>query len=115
MGAGRGVGVGGVDRKCEEFPAVPSPSSLPCLAATKQSERPEELMDTLRNSNRSLLASTASISQKSLHKILNRNLGGVVTFFLPSAKKKILDVSDSGLNKSSSSDEKSDFSVATVN
>lgn len=68
--------MGGVDRKCEEFLAVPSPSSLPCLVATKQSERPEELMDNLRNSNRSLLANTASISQKSLHKILNRNLGG---------------------------------------
>lgn len=75
------MGVGGADRNSEEFPAVPWPSSLPCLVATKQSARPEELMDTLRNGNRSLLANTASISQKSLHKILNRNWeGGDVSY-----------------------------------
>lgn len=76
--AGHGRGRG---RGWQEVWRVPGCSFAPqvrhCLVATKQSERPEGLMDTLRNSNRrSLLANTASISQESLHKILNRNLGG---------------------------------------
>lgn len=56
-----------VVRTREEFRAVPS--SPPCSVATGESQSLEELMDTLRNGSRSLLANTASISHKSLHEI----------------------------------------------